>query len=108
MEAQEGESLQVREVKVVITLRSGKEVDLPIAKIEHKLESEAEKEKGEEIKGKRKGNSVKNEDLESTVDEEPERTINQEDMMKKHTPPPFPNLCMVKTESIIHQKFLKC
>ncbi|RVW72439.1 hypothetical protein CK203_060470 [Vitis vinifera] len=89
VEAQEGESLQVREVKVVITLRSGKEVDLPIAKIEHKLESEAEKEKGEEIKGKRKGNSVKNEDLESTVDEEPERTINQEDMMKKHTPPPF-------------------
>ena len=44
----------------------------------------------EEIKGKRKVNSAKNEDLESTMNEEPKRTINQEDMMKKHTPPPFP------------------
>ena len=24
------------------------------------------------------------------MNEEPKRTINQEDMMKKHTPPPFP------------------
>ncbi|KAL6334439.1 hypothetical protein AAG906_015628 [Vitis piasezkii] len=80
----------VREVKVVITLRSGKEVDLPTSKPEHEPESKAEKEKREEIKGKRKGNSAKNEDLESNVNEEPERTINQEDMMKKHTPPPFP------------------
>ncbi|KAL6320275.1 hypothetical protein AAG906_005356 [Vitis piasezkii] len=98
----------VREVKVVIALRSGKEVDLPTSKPEHEPKSEVEKEKREEIKGKRKGNSAKKEDLESTVNEELERTINQEDMMKKHTPPPFPNLCMVKTESIIHQKFLKC
>ena len=36
-----------------------------------------------------KGNSIKKEDLEATVNEEPERTINQEDLMKKHTPPPF-------------------
>ncbi|WJZ81304.1 hypothetical protein VitviT2T_001153 [Vitis vinifera] len=43
----------------------------------------------EEIKGKRKMNSAKKEDLESTMNEEPERAINQEDMMKKHTPPPF-------------------
>ncbi|RVW69101.1 hypothetical protein CK203_060686 [Vitis vinifera] len=92
----EGESSQVREVKAVITLRSGKEVDLPTSKPEHEPESEAEKEKREEIKGKRKGNSAKKEDLESTVNEEPERTINQEDMMKKHTPPPFPKLCMQK------------
>ena len=26
------------------------------------------------------------------MNEEPERTINQEDMMKKHTPPPFPQV----------------
>ena len=90
MEAQEGESSQVREVKAVITLRSGKEVDLPTSKPEHEPESEAEKEKREEIKGKRKGNSAKNEDLESTMNEEPERIINQKDMMKKHMPPPFP------------------
>ena len=83
VEAQEGESLQVREVKVVITLRSGKEVDLPIAKIEHKLESEAEKEKREEIKGKRKENGTKKEDPEAKVNEKPKRTINQEEMIKK-------------------------
>ena len=32
VEAEEGESSQVREVKAVITLRSGKEVDLPTSK----------------------------------------------------------------------------
>ena len=42
-----GESSKVREVKVVITLRSGKEVDLPTCKLEHDKESETEKEKGE-------------------------------------------------------------
>ncbi|KAL6313690.1 hypothetical protein AAG906_010108 [Vitis piasezkii] len=72
VEAQEGESSQVREVKAVITLRSGKEVDLPTSKTEH----EPEKEKREEIKGKRKGNNAKKENLESTVNEEPKKTIN--------------------------------
>ena len=76
VEAQEGESSQVREVKAVITLRSGKEVDLPTSKPEHELKSEAEKEKREKIKGKRKGSSKKNEDLEATMNEEPEMTIN--------------------------------
>ena len=69
----------------MITL-SGKEVDLPTSKPEH----EVEKEKREEIKGKRKWNSTKKEDLEATVNEEPERTINQEPMIKKHMPPSFP------------------
>ncbi|RVW58823.1 hypothetical protein CK203_104015 [Vitis vinifera] len=55
MDAKEGEPLQKREVKEVITLRSGKEVDLPTCKLEHKVESETEKEKREEIKGKKKG-----------------------------------------------------
>ncbi|RVW78188.1 hypothetical protein CK203_058473 [Vitis vinifera] len=36
MEAKEGEPSQKREVKEVITLRSGKEVDLPTSKREHK------------------------------------------------------------------------
>ncbi|RVX01418.1 Retrovirus-related Pol polyprotein from transposon 17.6 [Vitis vinifera] len=56
----------MREVKVVITLRSGKEVDLPTSKPKHEPETEAKKEKREEIKGKRKGNSTKKEDLEAT------------------------------------------
>ena len=63
MEAQEGESSRLREVKAVITVRSGKEVDLPTSKPEHEPESEAEKEKREEIKGKRKWNSTKKETL---------------------------------------------
>ncbi|RVW63849.1 hypothetical protein CK203_055623 [Vitis vinifera] len=45
----------VREVKPMITLRSGKEVDLPTSKSKHELENEAEKEKIEEIKGRGKG-----------------------------------------------------
>ena len=48
----------VKEVKTVITLRSGKEVDLPTSKLEHKEESKAEKEKREEIKGKKKGKNT--------------------------------------------------
>nr|CAN75108.1 hypothetical protein VITISV_010026 [Vitis vinifera] len=55
MEAKEGEPSQKREVKEVITLRSGKEVDLPTCKLKHKVESETEKEKREESKGKKKG-----------------------------------------------------
>ena len=45
MEAQEGESSKVREVKAVITLRSGKEVDQPTSKPKHNEESVVEKEK---------------------------------------------------------------
>ena len=88
VEAQEGESSQMREVKAVITLWSGKEVDMLTCK--PKPENEAEKEKREEIKGNRKGNSTKKEDLEAKVNEKPERTINQGEMIKKHMPPLFP------------------
>ena len=35
-------------------------------------------------------NSTKNEDLEANVNEKSERTVNQEEMIKKHMPPPFP------------------
>ena len=61
----------MREVKAVITLRSGKEVDIPTSKPHHEPKSEAEKEKREEIKGKRKWNSTKKEDLEAIMNEEP-------------------------------------
>ena len=88
VEAYEGES-QIREVKAMITLRSGKEVDLSTSKLEHESESEAEKKNSEEIKGKRKWNSTKKEDLEAIMNERPERTINQEEVIKKHMSPPF-------------------
>ncbi|RVW38717.1 hypothetical protein CK203_077527 [Vitis vinifera] len=58
VEAQEGESSKVREVKVVITLRSGKEVDHPTSKPKHDEESVAEKERRGEMKGKRKEKST--------------------------------------------------
>ena len=90
VEAQEGESSKVREVKVVITLRSGKEVDQPTSKSKHDEESVAEKEKSGEIKGKIKGKSIKKDDHDSSMDEEPEMIVIKEDMMKKHMPPPFP------------------
>ena len=77
----------VKEVKTVITLRSGKEVDLPTCKLEHKVESETEKEKREEIKGKRKGKSIEKDDY---IDEEPQRIVIKEEMMKKHMHPLFP------------------
>ena len=79
----------MREVKVVITLRSGKEVDQPTSKSKHDEESVAEKENSEENKGKRIEKSTKKDDHESSVDEEPERIVIKEDMMKKHTPPLF-------------------
>ncbi|RVW28147.1 hypothetical protein CK203_108605 [Vitis vinifera] len=61
VEAQKGESSMVKEVKTVITL-SGKEVDMPTCKLEHKVWSEAEKDKREEIKGKKKGKSIEKDD----------------------------------------------
>ncbi|RVX01286.1 hypothetical protein CK203_031352 [Vitis vinifera] len=90
MEAQKVESSKVREVKAIITLRSGKEVDQPTSKPRHDEKSVAEKEKSEEIKGKRKGKSTKKDDHDSSVDEKPERIVIKEDMMKKYVPPPFP------------------
>ena len=78
----------MREVKAVITLSSGKEVDQPTSKPKHDEESVAEKEKIEENKGKRKGKRTKKYDHEFSVDEEHE--VIKEDMMKKHMPPLFP------------------
>ncbi|RVW78225.1 hypothetical protein CK203_054721 [Vitis vinifera] len=89
MEAKEGESSMVKEIEEVITLRSGKEVDLPTCKLEHKVESETEKEKREEIKGKKKGKSIEKDDYDFDIDEEPQRIVIKEELMKKHMPPPF-------------------
>ncbi|KAL6310929.1 hypothetical protein AAG906_016220 [Vitis piasezkii] len=53
-ETHEGESSQVRDVKALITLRSGKKVELPTPKPHVEEEEEEETEKKEEIKGKKK------------------------------------------------------
>ena len=51
------------------------------------LNSETEKEKKEEIKGKRKGKSTEKDDC---IDEEPQMIIIKEEIMKKHMHPLFP------------------
>ena len=89
VESQKGESSMVKEVKTVITLRSGKEVDLPTSKLEHKVESEAEKEKREQIKGNKKGKSIEKDDYDFNVEGEPQRIVIKEELMKKHMPPLF-------------------
>ena len=73
----------VKEVKAVITLRSGKEVNVPTCKLEHDEESETEKEK-------RKGKNIEKYDYDLKLDEEPQRIVIKEEIMKKHMPPPFP------------------
>ena len=88
VKAQKRKSSIVKEVKEVITLRSGKEVDLPTSKLEHKVESEIEKEKREEIKGKKKGKSIEKDGYDVNVQRDPRRTVIKEEMMK-HMPPPF-------------------
>ena len=90
MKAHEGESSQVRDVKALITLRSGKEVELPTPKPHDETESEKKTEKREKIKGKKKGSSGRKEDHDSIVNEDLEEIVINEDVMKKHMPPPFP------------------
>ena len=87
MEAQKGESSMVKEVKTIITL-SGKEVDLPTCKIKHKVESETEKKKREEIKGKRKGKSIEKDGYDVNLQRKSQRIVIKKEMMK-HMPPPF-------------------
>ena len=90
VETHEGESSQVRDVKALITLRSGKKVKLPTPKPHVEEEEEEETKKREEIKGKKKDISEGKEDHDSTVNVNPEKVLIKEEMLKKHTSPPFP------------------
>ncbi|RVW64078.1 Retrovirus-related Pol polyprotein from transposon 17.6 [Vitis vinifera] len=88
VETQDGESSKLREVKAVITLRSGKEVDQPLPKVRqdeelmHRRTLVKESNNQEEKSGKKNASN-------SSIEEEP-RIVIKEDMMKKHMPPPFP------------------
>ena len=90
VEAQKGESSMVKEVEAVITLRSGKEVNMPTSKLKHEVESEIEKEKSEEIKGKKKGKRIEKDDYDVNIQEKPQRIVIKEEFMKKHMHPLFP------------------
>ncbi|RVW45817.1 hypothetical protein CK203_086294 [Vitis vinifera] len=96
VETHEGESSQVRDVKALITLRSGKKVELPTPKPH--VEKKKKKRRGEEIKGKKKDSSEGKEDHDSTVNANPEKVLIKGDVMKKQHLHLFLKLCMGKRE----------
>ncbi|RVW18568.1 hypothetical protein CK203_107939 [Vitis vinifera] len=65
--------VQVRDVKALITLRSGKKVELPTPKPHIEEEEEEETEKREEIKGNKKDTREGKEDHDSTMNANPEK-----------------------------------
>ncbi|RVW21705.1 hypothetical protein CK203_110765 [Vitis vinifera] len=88
VETQDGESSKLREVKAVITLRSGKEVDQPLSKVRQDEELMSRRTLVKESNNQEEKSGKKNASK-SSIEEEP-RIVIKEDMMKKHMPPPFP------------------
>ena len=80
VETHEGKSSQVRDVKALITLRSGKKVELLTPKPHVEEEEEAETKKREEIKGKKKYISEGKKDHDSTVNANPEKELIKEEL----------------------------
>ena len=107
VETHDGESSQVRDVKALITLRSGKKVELPTPKPLVEKEEEEKTEKREAIKGNKKDSSEGKDDQDSTVNATPEKVLIKGDVMKKNTPPPFPQALHGKKGIKNHQKLLK-
>ncbi|KAL6312333.1 hypothetical protein AAG906_008071 [Vitis piasezkii] len=75
---------RVRDVKALITLRSGKKVELPTPKPHVEEEEEEETKKREEIKGKKEPTSERKEDHDSILNADPEKMLIKEEMLKKH------------------------
>ncbi|RVW30299.1 hypothetical protein CK203_094536 [Vitis vinifera] len=73
VETHEEESSQVRDVKALITLRSGKKIEKPTPKPHIEEKKEEETKKGEEMKEKKKDVSEMKEDHDSTVNANPRR-----------------------------------
>ena len=90
VETHEEESSQVRDVKALITLRSGKKVKLPIPKPYVEEQKKEETKKREEIKGKKEDTSERKEDHDPILNANLEKVVFKGDVMKKHTPPLFP------------------
>ena len=68
----------------MITLRSGKKVELPTPKPHVEEEEEEEIEKREEIKGKKKDISEGKEDHDSIVNANPEKILIKEEIEETH------------------------
>ncbi|RVX02054.1 Retrovirus-related Pol polyprotein from transposon 17.6 [Vitis vinifera] len=88
VEGLEGESSQMKDVKALITLRSGKKIEKPTPKPH--VEKEAEIKKGDEMEDKEKEISEKKKDSDSTMNAILEKELLKEEMLKKSTSPPFP------------------
>ena len=78
METHEGESSQVRDVKALITLRSGKKIESLTPKLYVEEKEEKETKKMEEMKGKKKDISEKKEDRDSTMNANLEKELIKE------------------------------
>ncbi|RVW19520.1 hypothetical protein CK203_116261 [Vitis vinifera] len=88
VESQEGESSQTKDVKALITLRSGKKIEKPTPKPH--VEKEEEIKKGKEMEDKESEISEEKKDSDSTMNAIPEKELMKEEMLKKSTSPPFP------------------
>ncbi|RVW67964.1 hypothetical protein CK203_064209 [Vitis vinifera] len=88
VESHEGESSQVKDVKALITLRSGKKIEQPTPKPH--VEKEEEIKKGKEMEDKESEISEEKKDSDSTMKAIPEKELLKEEMLKKSTSPPFP------------------
>ncbi|RVW91565.1 Retrovirus-related Pol polyprotein from transposon 17.6 [Vitis vinifera] len=88
VESQEGESSQMKDVKALITLRSGKKIEKPTPKPH--VEKEEEIKKGKEMEDKESEISEEKKDSDSTMNAIPEKELLKEEMLKKSTSPPFP------------------
>ncbi|RVX16224.1 Retrovirus-related Pol polyprotein from transposon 297 [Vitis vinifera] len=87
VESQEGESSQVKDVKALITLRSGKKIEQPTPKPH--VEKEEEIKKGKEMEDKESEISEEKKDSDSTMKAIPEKELLKEEMLKKSTSPAF-------------------
>ncbi|RVW89129.1 hypothetical protein CK203_040303 [Vitis vinifera] len=92
VETQERDSSKLREVKAVITLRSGKEVDQPLPKVRQDEELMSKRPLIKESNNQEE-QSGKKSPSKSSIEPEP-RIVIKEDMMKKHMPPLFLKLYM--------------
>ena len=97
----------MRDVKALITLRSGKKVESPIPKPYVEEKEEEETKKREEIKGKKEDTSERKEDHDPILNANPKKMLIKEEMLKKHTSPPFPQALHGKKGIRNASRFLK-
>ena len=81
VETQDGESSKLREVKAMITLRSGKEVDQPLPKVRQDEELMSRRTLVKESNNQEEKSGKKNASK-SSIEEEP-KIVSEEDMMSQ-------------------------